>query len=161
MSSLASTASSLALPAAIDLHRLDEQAPAQRREGVEHGVDHAGLQLAEDVGRQSLAGQALILRAGDAVADHVRIGPDRVGAQLPQSGHPGHALAEVVFGVGERVAHVPAIPIGHELVEEPAIDNGVLARGLPNLFVVARQPCKVHGAADAVFRDQQTASRRC
>ena len=55
------------LLSAIDLHRLDEQAPSQRSEGVEHRVDRAGLQLAER-GREPLAGQDRVVGAGQTVA---------------------------------------------------------------------------------------------
>ena len=52
------------LAAAIDLNRLDEQAPAQRCKGVEHRVDHARLQLAER-GREPLAGHDRVLGRSD------------------------------------------------------------------------------------------------
>ena len=70
---------------------------------------------------------------------------------LRKSGHPGYALAEVIVGIGEGVAQVPAVPVGHELVEKSAIDDGVLAGGVSKLLVVPRQPHQVDGAAHAVL----------
>jgi len=142
------------LAPAIDLDRFDEQAPAQRVEGVEHRVDRAGLQFAEDRRGDALARKPLVLRARDAVADHVRIGPQRAGAQFAQVSHPGQALAEIVVGIGERIGQLPTVPVGHELIEELAVQDGVLAGRLADLLEVASHAHEVDGAAHAVFGDE-------
>ena len=86
------------------------------------------------------------------MGDQVRIGAEGVSSQLSQFRHPSDALVEVIFGIGKRIAEIPAFPVGGELLQSAAHHGGVLAGGAVQLFVMARETHYVYSAADSSLR---------
>ncbi len=92
------------------------------------------------------------------MADDVRIGPDGIESHEPLPAHFCETQREVVFGAGKRVAHVPSLPVDHELVEPLAIPLGIFDMCNAKLLEMARRFGEINAASDAVFRDKHRIS---